>query len=177
MAIKIKLCQDCNSRHLQDACPLTTPQYKIDDAVTLADWLAKHSNSQETIKVAKSEDPMSEGYGRTNEEASESEEETNSTEQFKAKSKAEREENVETNDPERPTFARDSLPDCFELKLTNTKHGLGVFVKKPVPVYAKLGPLIGKPIREMDIPDDFSMRHIWEVTTLFCFKVCFLFII
>jgi len=175
LAIKIKLCQECNSRHLQDACPLMTPQYTIEDTITYEDWLNKHKENTEVIKAIKSEDPMSEGYGRLADDSFESDEESlTSNEQCKTKSKVQREEKQLIVDTDRPLYARESLPDCLELRITNTDHGLGIYAKNMVPMYSKLGPLIGTSVREMDIPDDFSMRHIWEVLSLFRFTVMLL---
>jgi len=175
LAIKIKLCQECNSRHLQDACPLMTPQYTIEDTITYEDWLNKHKENTEVIKAIKSEDPMSEGYGRLTDDSFESDEESlTSNEQCKTKSKVQREEKQLVIDTDRPLYARESLPDCLELRITNTDHGLGIYAKNMVPMYSKLGPLIGTSVREMDIPDDFSMRHIWEVLSLFRFIVILL---
>lgn len=168
LAIRIKLCQECNSRHLQDACPLATPQYTITDAITYEEWLCKHQENAEVVKAVKSNDPMSEGYGRVADDGFESDDESLQGEQCKNKSKVQREEKLLSVDTDRPLYARDSLPDCLELRITNSDHGLGIYAKNPVPMYAKLGPLIGISIREMDIPDDFSMRHIWEVLSLLC---------
>ncbi|EZA61621.1 PR domain zinc finger protein [Ooceraea biroi] len=162
LAIKIKLCQECNSRHLQDACPLSTPQYTVKDAITYVDWLSKHKGNAEVTKTIKSEDPMSEGYGRLTDDGFESDDES-LTSNEQCKSKVQREEKQLVVDVDRPLYARDSLPDCLELRITNTDHGLGIYAKDAVPMYAKLGPLIGTPVKEMDIPDDFSMRHIWEI--------------
>ncbi|EGI62206.1 PR domain zinc finger protein 4 [Acromyrmex echinatior] len=164
LAIKIKLCQECNSRHLQDACPLTTSQYAIADTISYEKWLSRHKENSEIMKAIASEDPMSEGYGRLTYDGFESDDESPmSSEQCKAKPKMQREEKQLVVEMDRPLYARDSLPDCLELKIANTDHGLGIYAKNPVPMYAKFGPLIGISIREMDIPDDFSMRHIWEI--------------
>ena len=164
LAIKIKLCQECNSRHLQDACPLTTSQYAIADTISYEKWLSRHKENSEIMKAIASEDPMSEGYGRLTYDGFESDDESpTSSEQCKAKPKMQREEKQLVVEMDRPLYARDSLPDCLELKIANTDHGLGIYTKNPVPMYAKFGPLIGISVREMDIPDDFSMRHIWEV--------------
>lgn len=164
LAIKIKLCQECNSRHLQDACPLTTSQYTIVDAIFYEEWLNKHKENAEMMKAITSEDPMSEGYGRLAYDGFESDDESStSSEQCKTKPKVQREEKQLVVEMDRPLYARDSLPNCLELKITNTDHGLGIYARNPVPMYTKFGPLIGIPVREMDIPDDFSMRHIWEV--------------
>ncbi|KAG5328879.1 PRDM4 protein, partial [Acromyrmex heyeri] len=164
LAIKIKLCQECNSRHLQDACPLTTSQYAIADTISYEKWLSRHKENSEIMKAIASEDPMSEGYGRLTYDGFESDDESpTSSEQCKAKPKMQREEKQLVVEMDRPLYARDSLPDCLELKIANTDHGLGIYAKNPVPMYAKFGPLIGISVREMDIPDDFSMRHIWEI--------------
>lgn len=161
LAIKIKLCQECNSRHLEDACPLSEPVFTIRDSVTLDQWVEQHKKNSEVMKAFNSNDPISQGYGKSSEDGFESDEET--SEQYKSKIKTESEEKQMNIEATRPLFARDSLPDCLELRMTNGDHGLGVFVKRLIPMYAQLGPLIGKPIQEMDIPDDFPMRHIWEV--------------
>lgn len=70
------------------------------------------------------------------------------------------------------SFAKITLPECLELKTVDGKHSHGVFTKEDLPAYIEFGPLIGKPIREMEIPDDFSMKDIWEVLILFidCFS-------
>lgn len=170
LAIKIKLCQECNNRHLQDACPLTTPLYAIPDSISYEDWLYKHKENDEILKVVKFGDPMSEGYGKMTEDNTESDDDSSLTDQHKTRTKGQKEEKRLIVDTDRPLYARDSLPDCFELRITNSEHGLGIYAKSSVPMHVKLGPLVGRPVREMDIPDDFSMRHIWEVqTTLFSY--------
>lgn len=166
LAIKIKLCQECNNRHLQDACPLITPQYAISDSVSYENWLNKYKENTEILKAIKSDDPMSEGYGKVTEDNNESDDESLLSEQCKTKTKSQKEEKQLTIDLDRPLYARDSLPECFELKITNSEHGLGIYAKSSVPMHVKLGPLVGQPVREMDIPDDFPMRHIWEVKSM-----------
>nr|XP_031845883.1 uncharacterized protein LOC116432744 [Nomia melanderi] len=163
LAIKIKLCQECNNRHLQDACPLITPQYAIPDSISLEDWLNRYRENGEIFKSIKYDDPMSDGYRQVAEDNVESDDDSPSADHCKRKAKAQKEEKRLTVDNDRPLYARDSLPDCLELKITNSDHGLGIYAKNSVPMYVKLGPLVGLPVREMDIPDDFSMRHIWEV--------------
>lgn len=164
LAIKIKLCQDCNSRHLQDACPLANCNQVIKDSISLIQWTQKYVKNAEIMKVVNSNNPISEGYPKNSDEGDDSDDESNSSDQFKSKSRDSEEKQLDL-DENRPLYARDSLPHCLEFKLTNTDHGIGVFVKQDVPMHARLGPVIGKPVKEMDIPDDFSMRHIWEVCT------------
>ncbi|KAL6442072.1 hypothetical protein ACFW04_002413 [Cataglyphis niger] len=164
LAIKIKLCQECEVPHLQDVCPFTEPLHTIIDAISYEEWLSKHKENAEVTKAVKSKDPMSEGYGRLADDGFESDDEPlASSEQCKTKSKVQREEKQLLVDADRPLYARDSLPDCLELKIANTDHGLSIYAKNPIPIRAKLGPLVGTSVKEMDIPDDFSMRHIWEI--------------
>lgn len=177
LAIKIKLCQDCNTRHLQDACPFVITPIRIADAINYIDWLYKHNSNGELQKALDAEDPLSEGYtGGPNEDTFESDDETSGNEQSKT-----RNDSDETLD-NRPLFAKESLPECLELRATSTDHGLAVFARRSIAKYSKLGPIVGVPVREMDIPDDFTMRHIWEVWTAvkryFCFNLvinCFFF--
>lgn len=167
LAIKIKLCQECEVPHLQDVCPFTEPLHTIVDAITYEEWLSMHKQNAEVMKAIKTGDPMSEGYGRLADDGFESDEEPLATsEQCKTKSKVQKEEKQLLVDADRPLYARDSLPDCLELKIANTDHGLSIYAKNPIPIRAKLGPLVGTSVKEMDIPDDFSMRHIWEVLSL-----------
>ncbi|XP_077260282.1 uncharacterized protein LOC143896342 isoform X2 [Temnothorax americanus] len=164
LAIKIKLCRECNSRHLQDACPLTTSRHAIADAISYDEWLNRHKEHAEIMRAIASRDPMSEGYGRLAYDGFESDDESStSSDRCKAKPKVQREEKRLVVEMDRPLYARDSLPDCLELKIANADHGLGIYATNPIPIYAKFGPLVGIPVREMDIPDDFSMRHIWEI--------------
>ncbi|XP_046735811.1 uncharacterized protein LOC124405175 [Diprion similis] len=163
VAIKIKLCQECNSRHLQDACPLLKPQYTILDSTTYANWLNKHVDNPEVQKTVCCKDPMSEGYDKPPDDGFESDDDQTNSEQSKQRIKVESEEKQLIFDKDRPIYARDSLPECLELKVTSHDHGLGVYAKSRLPMYSRLGPLVGIPVKEMDIPDDFSMRHIWEM--------------
>ncbi|XP_072760880.1 uncharacterized protein [Anoplolepis gracilipes] len=163
LAIKIKLCQECEVPHLQDVCPFTEPLHTIVDAIMYEEWLNKHKQNTEVMKVVKSEDPMSEGYGRLADDGFESDDDPLATSECKTKSKVQREEKQLLVDADRPLYARDSLPDCLELKIANSDHGLSIYAKNSIPIRAKLGPLVGTSVKEMDIPDDFSMRHIWEI--------------
>lgn len=63
------------------------------------------------------------------------------------------------------TFAYSSLPKelCFEE--TNTTHGLGVFTKNTLKEFTEMGPLIGKVIKEVDIPEECNMRDLWEIVS------------
>ncbi|XP_075225747.1 uncharacterized protein LOC142326900 [Lycorma delicatula] len=120
VSITIKLCCDCDSRHLQDGCPLRNPEKVISDSVSFNEWVRSQSPGLQV-----------------RDEESSYESQTN--------------------------FASVSLPDCLELKEIDSDHGFSVIAKQPLPASTQFGPLIGQPIKEMEIPDDFSMKDIWEI--------------
>ncbi|KAF7989609.1 hypothetical protein HCN44_008283 [Aphidius gifuensis] len=165
LAIKIKLCENCNTRHTQDACPFESTNNEINDSIKFDDWLKKYKNNVDVKKAILSKNPMSEGYENSSsnkDDVFESDDDTNIAE----KKKLINEDKILNIDNNKPLYSRESLPNCFELKLTqNTDHGIGIYANKLIPSFTKLGPLIGTPVKEMDIPDDFSMRHIWEINT------------
>lgn len=176
LAIKIKLCQDCNDRHIKDSCPLISTDIHFKDRISYQSWLKKHSENPEVTKVINSQDPISEGYPVNSDDNYESDEESSpNTEQGKNKTKIESEDKLLHVNDDRPLYSRESLPDCFQLKLTIPEHGVGIYAFNALPIYAKFGPLVGEPIKEMDIPDDFSMRHLWEVSGDHHLRLSFLF--
>lgn len=59
-------------------------------------------------------------------------------------------------------YAEASLPSEFEIVAKNTKC-LGVFAKQPIGKYARLGPLQGPFVDEVDISDDNAMEHVIEM--------------
>lgn len=58
-----------------------------------------------------------------------------------------------------------SIPNFLNFGETNTNHGVGVFAKNNIEPFSQFGPLIGKNIKEVDIPEDFSMRDLWEISS------------
>lgn len=112
--IKIKLCFGCDTRHLQNGCPLLTPIDKIVDNITLHEWISKSSNAVKDTKCS--------------------------------------------------SYANASLPSgCFLTKIADT-HTHGVFTRETIKKFVELGPLIGPFIKEVNIPDDFNMKYLWEVS-------------
>lgn len=61
------------------------------------------------------------------------------------------------------SFAVMSLPSILCLKENNNTWG--VFAKAAIKTHAQFGPLIGKTVREVDIPEDSNMKDYWEVQT------------
>lgn len=61
------------------------------------------------------------------------------------------------------SFAEASLPACLELRVLDAKHGATAVARESVQAFTQFGPLIGHPLREMEIPDDSTMEHVWEV--------------
>ena len=196
VAIRIKLCCDCNSRHIQDACPLRNPGIIIGDAVIFGQWqnekrlsrtnqsgidedgqidksatlennsvngVISMTNSELDMKnrsdsgalLIKTQTDSIPDDSNTNlkGENSYSGECTNDTKPF----------SINTPTEQRLTFAEASLPMSLELQVCDPTHGLSVITRCHLRQYTQFGPLVGQPIREMDIPDDFSMKDIWEV--------------
>jgi len=195
VAIRIRLCCDCNSRHVQDACPLRNPVIIIGDAVIFGQWQSekkqartKHlscsgegipeklSNAQSdstngVISVSNGEvdgtnkndnrtfleetqgDSIPElGHPNLKGDSTNSSECTTDVKLFSMSASA-----------QRLSFAEASLPVGLELQVCDPTHGLSVVTRCHLRQYTQFGPLVGQPIKEMDIPDDFSMKDIWEV--------------
>nr|CAD7598620.1 unnamed protein product [Timema genevievae] len=64
---------------------------------------------------------------------------------------------------EKPSYARASLPAVLDIQTTDSGKELCVLARCSICQYTQFGPLVGQIIKEKDIPDDFSMKHIWEV--------------
>nr|CAI5840701.1 unnamed protein product [Callosobruchus analis] len=61
------------------------------------------------------------------------------------------------------SFSLVSLPDCLQLADTNPEHGIGVFAKTEIECFTQMGPLVGKRVKEMEIPEDINMKYLWEI--------------
>lgn len=59
------------------------------------------------------------------------------------------------------SYAVMSLPSILYMKENN--NGWCVFAKEEIKSHAQFGPLIGKTVREVDIPEDSGMKDYWEV--------------
>lgn len=68
-----------------------------------------------------------------------------------------------TNNSYLLSFSYLSLPLCLFIKDCNTPHGLGVFAREDIKCYSQFGPLVGRIVKEVDIPEDFNMKNLWEV--------------
>ncbi|XP_054286559.1 uncharacterized protein LOC129002634 [Macrosteles quadrilineatus] len=62
-----------------------------------------------------------------------------------------------------PSFAEASLPSCLELRVNDSQPGLSVVARQAIQPFVQFGPLVGRCIKEKDIPDDSTMEHIWEL--------------
>lgn len=61
------------------------------------------------------------------------------------------------------SFSVMSLPSIVCIKETN--NGWCVFAKEEIKSHTQFGPLIGKAVREVDIPEDSNMKDLWEIQT------------
>lgn len=142
VAIKIKLCNSCNTRHLQDACPLRNPLCIIQDSITLECFNQKHFD--ENVDNDKNVDDID------------------------LQISMDSEDNSLAMKREFESFSVQSLPSIFYLEESDSAHGLSVFTKCEIKEYTQVGPVIGKIIKEVDIPEDFGMKNLWEVRFIKC---------
>ncbi|KAK7789664.1 hypothetical protein R5R35_003072 [Gryllus longicercus] len=234
VAIKIKLCCDCNSRHIQDACPLHSPVAVVCDSVIFKQWNDKLRNVKEDNKSERTtvvvtnveckgerlvEDCVNGGYdanvnsetvlrctgdvsnfdgshngfdnnrSQTSENLAEEVREPcgrislESDQKIPVQVNYQNSSNSHSNERNNigsvtviqelddkqmspinnTTFAEASLPSGLELRVCEAEHGPSVVTLFRIKQYTQFGPLIGQPIKEMDIPDDFNMKDIWEV--------------
>lgn len=64
------------------------------------------------------------------------------------------------------SYSKLSLPKSLKFQESiNTEHGLGVFARSDIKRFTQFGPLAGKIVKEVDIPEDFNMRDLWEIQT------------
>ena len=62
------------------------------------------------------------------------------------------------------SFAQLSLPSPpLGLEERESSHGLSVVLKESLAARSRFGPLQGEPIEERDVPEDFSMKDLWQV--------------
>lgn len=139
VAIKIKLCNICNTRHMQDGCPLNNPLYTVQDAMTLDEWSTNYNNLKisSTSNIDRN-DSIDKSDDSTSQEKSDS-------------------------------YAEQSVPSTLYLEQSETSHGLAIFAKHEIKEYTQFGPLVGNVVKEVDIAEDSNMRHIWEVLRIFLF--------
>ncbi|KAK5642149.1 hypothetical protein RI129_008316 [Pyrocoelia pectoralis] len=123
VAIKIKLCCNCGTRHVQDQCPLQNPHFIIRDSLKYEEWLERYK-------------PL---YDK----------------QLQAEELHESKENI--------TFAFLSLPPGIHLNDATGSEDLCVVTSLTIKEFTQFGPLFGKTVKEVDISEDFNMKHLWEI--------------
>lgn len=165
-----RLCSECGARHVSGPCPFTRPTHLLPDSIP-----PPRPAKQGVIMAPPHRDTpvnLSNGNTRTEDSQNLPLEET-------------------WRDPQRPgspgSYSRVSLPPGLALERrlvqpprdTNPEDDVGVVEDSPPPPrsmevvvartslsrYTQLGPVVGVPVRERDIPDDFSMVNLWEVST------------
>lgn len=73
-------------------------------------------------------------------------------------------EGKENDFEEKHSFSKLSLPSCLYFEDSGVEHGCGVFVKSDIKSFTQFGPLIGQIVKEVDIPEDSTMRDLWEIS-------------
>ena len=166
-----RLCGECGARHVTGPCPFTRPTHLLPDSIPPP----PRPTSQGVIVAPPHHDTpvnLSNGSSRGSDDN-----ETLPLEET-------------WRDPQRAgspgCYSRQSLPSGLALERrlvhpprdTNQDDDVGVVEDSPPPPrsmevvvarasltrYTQLGPVVGVPVRERDIPDDFSMVNLWEVS-------------
>lgn len=125
--IKIKICQNCNTHHLEGTCPVEFPHYVITDALDRHEWAKKYKTAHDKQFGDGNEDSITD---------------------------------IINNEINKLTYSVLSLPDCLSLSLVQDE--LRVFAKTNFEPFTQFGPLVGKVVKEKDIPEDIEMKYIWE---------------
>lgn len=133
VAIKIKLCLVCSMHHLQDICPLQNPKYVMLDSLTHSEWSQQYKQLFNEKSITES---------NINHDSA-SEDKIEPVSKF--------------------SFSCMSMPSCLFSKDSNTNHGLSIYAQSEIKEYTQFGPLVGKIVKEVDIPEDFNMKNLWEV--------------
>lgn len=133
VAIKIKLCLVCSMHHLQDVCPLQNPKHIVSDSLTHLEWLQQYEHE----------------FNKKN------------SIEFDLNTDNENEEKVESVN--KSSYSYMSLPSCLFIKDVEGIHGLAVYARSEIKQYTQFGPLVGKTVKEVDIPEDVNMKNLWEV--------------
>ena len=191
VAIRIKVCSECGARHVAGTCPFTRPTHRLTDACpppsSFIDSLHPHSypHPQNGVIVAPPhlDAPVNLSNGNTS---------TRSVDELSNSGDTSPLEET-WRDPQRPgspnCYARVSLPsglfldkrlvvtpqettpeETEEPGMVTTPAGRQlevVIARTTISRYTQLGPVVGVPVRERDIPDDFCMVNLWEVSTRF----------
>ena len=157
--LRLKACGECGARHAGGGCPFTRPTQRIPDSCSIP---SVNSTSQNGVIVAP---PHRDPPASLNLDDA-------------------------WRDPQRPgspsCYSRLSLPSSLGLEMRaiippqepDAEDDVGVMgvttikarqvevvvATKTVARFTQLGPVIGVPVREKDIPDDFSMVNLWEVS-------------
>ena len=66
------------------------------------------------------------------------------------------------------SFAQLSLPHPLILQERGASKALGVTAKTAIKAYTQFGPLQGEHILLKDIPEDFEMKELWQVSNQVC---------
>lgn len=182
VAIRIKLCGECGARHVAGTCPFSRPIHVLPD--TCPPPTHAHDLPQQNgviVAPPHRDSPVNLSGGGVGRE--------------------EEREGETWRDPQRPgsptCYARNSLPPglALERRVLPPPHdgsvdgdgdvgvvGVTQVPGRPVEVvvaraaisrYTQLGPVVGVPVRERDIPDDFCMVNLWEVSAAPLSSACY----
>lgn len=158
--LRLKACGECGARHAGGGCPFTRPTQRLPDACSIPSIPHSPPAQNGVIVAPPHRDPPTISLEET------------------------------WRDPQRPgspsCYARESLPQGLSLEMrpiplpqeSDADDDVGVMGVAPLKArevevvvaakgvgrFTQMGPVVGVPVREKDIPDDFCMVNLWEVS-------------
>ena len=196
VAIRIKVCSECGARHVAGTCPFTRPTHRLGDScppppssyLDTPSHLHPHPQNGVIVAPPHLDSPVNLSNGSAS---------SRSVDDLVPSEGSPLEETW--RDPQRPgsptCYARGSLPpglylerrlvvppqepgneDSEDVGLVGVSPPAGrqlevVIARTSISRYTQLGPVVGVPVRERDIPDDFCMVNLWEVSFHYHFSI------
>ncbi|KAK2714246.1 uncharacterized protein LOC136039763 isoform X2 [Artemia franciscana] len=167
---KNRPCYSCNTSHPDTDCPLFIPTDCILDYRGEPDLADEESESRGKSKLEGKQDSDEDSNNLKIDERKEEKETASSAGEEKFPDQTENTKYPKANlllegallAAETP-LSMASLPRAFRLEQRDPNHGLSVVARQTIQSFTQFGPLLGIPVRETDILEDFPMRYIWEV--------------
>lgn len=164
---KSKICLACNTKHGKEICPIRNPISSIPNQIDFADWIQDHPIVELAKPVYDKDEPL-EDEKNFYAESIKSENELDDLDDDGEEDEEDPDDklvDINSDQLNEITFADASLPNEFEFLPSRTYPtcNKSVFTKIIIPKYTQIGPLVGVVTPEIDIPDDCSMAHMFEI--------------
>lgn len=169
-------CSYCDEIHSSDDCPIRQSSCLICDSIEKFRWMDENQDILERIKP----EPALDGIRPEDDEIGDLLEEDNPDEDLNDASsdeedsvldmKAEDAANAQAaqllkrkeEEDLLPSYCDATIPEQFEV-VKSEVIGSKVVARTLIPKHMKLGPLVAQPIHVKDIPDDCTMKEVYEI--------------